>query len=332
MADPEAQMVDWPKQGTLVTMHCDARGVPFLAAGAPRAHGAGARELASALRTDMGPFEVVPATPVTRAVGRDEPQPIPEVCLPYRQANRLGYVLRNRLPLLFVRNRQGELLGDARTALAYALSRPRHFAEELAAIRAAAPEVMVPEAERRHLPADVIYYITQPYHSFTTGFYGIQTGIYAVTQPGIGVWLGPLVNRSGPLSIRAGLVETDWHRREVFLVTDWPKLDSDSLLIPAGSALAQAWFVAYDQSGTIRHEHSPPPEAVSYDHEWRTTTARLVAERRGILAHNSGIRTVSLDCAHCRMSMPGAADDPQPEHSWTDLYVPTYKTLRRTHN
>jgi hypothetical protein len=325
-------MVGASAQGTLVTMHCDARGVPFLAAGAPRAHGAGARELAAALRTDLGPFEVVPAYPVTRAVGRDEHQPIPEVCLPYRQANRLGYVLRNRLPLLFVRNRQGELLGDARTALAYALSRPRQFVQDLAAIRAAAPSVLVPEAERRHLPADVIDYITQPYHSFTAGFYGIPTGVFAESQPGIGLWLGPLVNRLGPLCIRAGLVEIDWHRREVFLVADCPEPNGDSLFIPAGTDLAQAWFVAYEQSDAIRHEHSPPPEGISYDQVWRSTTERLVAERRGILAHNSGVRTVSLDCAHCRMSMPEAADDPHPAHSWTDLYVPTYKTLRRSLN
>jgi len=102
------------EQATLVTMHCDARGVPFLSSGAPRAHGAGARELAAALRTDLGPFELVHASPVNRAVHRDERQPIPEVCLPHRQANRLGYVLRNRLPLLFVRNRRGEWLADAK--------------------------------------------------------------------------------------------------------------------------------------------------------------------------------------------------------------------------
>ena len=80
----------------------------------------------------------------------------------------------------------------------------------------------------------------------------------------------------------------------------------------------------------VRHELGPPPEAISYDDEWRSTTAQLVAERRGIAALNSGIRTVSLECVHCRISLPEAAD--YPEHAWTDLFVPTYKTLRRTHS
>ncbi len=321
------------ESGTLVTMHCDARGVPFLACGAPRAHGGGLRELAAALRTDLGPFEVVPASPVNRSIGRDERQPVPEVCLPYRKANALGFVLRNRLPFLFVRNRRGELLGDGQTALAYALSRPRDFADEIEAIREAAASVMVPESQREHLPADVISYLAQPYHSFTVGFYGIPTGIFASSAPGFGLWLGPLANRHGPLSLRAGVVETDWHHREVFLVADWPNFEGETLLVPAGSDLAQCWFVAYEQAWTVevRHQRDPPVEAIGYDVEWRGTTAQLADDRRGIAARNSGIRTVSLDCVHCRISLPGSADDPHPEHSWTDLYVPTYKTLRRRH-
>lgn len=324
-------MVEDGEPPFLLTMHADARGVPFLVDGAPRAHGAGVDELRVALRPELGPFELVPAPPVNRQVGRDEPQPIPEICLPYRQANRLGYVLRTRLPLFFVRNRHGELLADARTALAYALSRPRHFAEELAEIRAVAPSVLVSAEERRGVPADVVAHIAQPYHSFTAGFFGIPTGVYASSPAGTGLYLGPLVNRTGPLPLRAGVVETDWHRREVFLVTDAPAFDGDRLLIPAGSDLAQCWFVAYEQATLIevRHVAGPPVVGVTYDELWRETTSQLGEDGRGLEAQTSGVRTVSLECIHCRMSLPEAADDPDPAHSWTDLYVPTYKTLRR---
>ena len=321
-------------QGTLTTMHSDALGVPFLAGGAPRAHGAGARELASALRTDLGPFELVPGIRLPGAMTPGDRQPAPDVCLPHRTATTLGFVLRNRVPLLFVRNAAGELLSDGGTALAYALSRPREFAHELEAIRTAAAAVLVPESERQHAPQDVVSYISQPYHSFTVGFFGIPTGVYAVSPPGVGLWLGPLVNRSGPLSIRAGVVETDWHRREVFIVAEAPEFSGRARLIPAGTPIAQTWFVAYGQARTVqvRHEQGPPPEAISYDHEWRQTTAELAAERRGIPALNSGARSVSLECVHCRISLPEAADHPEPDHAWTDLFVPTYKTLRRTHS
>jgi hypothetical protein len=322
------------RQASLTTMYSDARGVPFLAGGAPRAHGSGAHELASALRTDIGPFEVVPGIRIPGATTPGSRQPAPDVCLPHRTASTLGFVLRNRVPLLFVRNRNGELIGDGGTALAYALSRPRDFSDELEAIRVAAPAVLVPEAERRHVPRDVVSYITQPYHSFTEGFYGIPTGVFAVSPPGIGLWLGPLVNRPGPLTVRAGVVETDWHRREVFLVAEAPAFTGNSLLVPAGSSIAQTWFVAYGQARAvhIHHEDGPPPEGISYDQEWRGTTAQLAAERRGIAAVNTGVRTVSLECVHCRISLPDAADHPDPAHAWTDLFVPTYKTLRRTHS
>lgn len=317
------------QRNSLVTLHCDANGVPFLAGGAPGAHGAGAAEVAAALRGDLGPFELVPGRPVNRQVDRDERQPLPEVCLPYRQANRLGYVLRNRLPLLFVRNRHGQLLAEARTALAYAMSQPRRFADVLAQIRAAAPAVLVPPAQRRHLPTDVVEFIAQPYHSFAPGFFGIPIGVYAETSRGFGVWLGPLVNRPSVLPLRAGLVETDWHRRQLFLVTEAPDFDGDSLLIPGGTDLAQLWFVAYDQVEPVRHARLPPSEAIAYDRLWEELSDRLATEGRGILVHNEGVRTVSMECIHCRMSLPEAADDPPPEHSWTNIYVPTYKTLRR---
>jgi hypothetical protein len=254
---------------------------------------------------------------------------MPEVCLPYRQANRLGYVLRNRVPLLFVRNRHGELLADARTALAYAMSQPRRFADALAQIRAAAPAVLLPSSERRHLPVDVVEHIAQPYHSFTTGFFGIPIGVYAETSSGVGVWIGPVANRASALPLRAGLVETDWHRRELFIVTAEPAFEGDSLLIPAGTDLAQLWFVAYNQVEPVRHQLLPPADALAYNQQWEATTERLAAEGRGIETRNEGVRTVSLDCVHCRMSLPQSADDPAPEHSWSDLYVPTYKTLRR---
>ena len=324
-------VVESGDHGSLVTMHQDARGVPFLLSGAPRAHGAGADELTAALRQDLGPFELVAAAPVNRRVTRDEPQPFPEVCLPYRQANRLGYVLRNRLPILFVRTRNGELLADGRTALAYALAQPRRFADELAAVREAATTVLRPPAERAHLPADVVTNVVQPYHSFAPGFFGIPTGVYATSRPGVGLWLGPLVNREGPLPLRAGIVETDWHHREVFVVTAAPDVPGDRLLVPAGSELAQCWFVTYEQATTIAvaHQLPPPPQAVSYDTTWRDTTAELAAEGRGLSARNTGVRTVSTECVHCRISLPEAADDPDPAHAWTELYTPTYKTLRR---
>jgi hypothetical protein len=175
----------------------------------------------------------------------------------------------------------------------------------------------------------VVEFIAQPYHSFAPGFFGIPIGVYAETAAGVGVWLGPLVNRPSALPLRAGLVETDWHRRQLFLVTEEPAFDGDSLLIPAGTDLAQLWFAAYNQVEPVRHMQLPPQEAIAYDRQWEEISDRLATEGRGIAVHNQGVRTVSMECVHCRMSLPDSADDPEPEHSWTNLYVPTYKTLRR---
>src|SRR6266568_2769854 len=94
----------------LITLHADVEGAPILAAGSPHAYGDRRGWLAEALRPELSPLRIEPAPRVFRAIPKDEPHPHPETCAPYQDANGLGFTLRLRLPLLFVKTRRGELL------------------------------------------------------------------------------------------------------------------------------------------------------------------------------------------------------------------------------
>lgn len=318
----------------LVTLHADAAGVPFLAAGSPHAYGERRHWLEAALRQDLGPLWVEPATRAVRAVPRDEPQPHPEVCVPYQDANGLGFTLRPRLPLLFVKSRRGELLPDARTALAYARENATEFAGELAAIAEHAPSVLDPAVVRRHEQAAPLLFrdLAQPYGSFGHGFFAIPAGLYAVTEPGTGTFIAPPVNRSPALPVVSGLIETDWHHHALFIVARYPRFAGRSLLVLPEQDLAQVYVVAYRATAAATVEHAAAEQGgePAYEARWAAVTAELAAAGGGILARRTGVASVSLQCLHCRVSVTGAADgDLPPDHERADVFIRPYKRLQQ---
>jgi hypothetical protein len=317
----------------IVTTTRDSQGVPWLALGAPAVYGAGAADLLAALRPDVGPFVVEAADRVVRAIPSDEPTPHPETCVPYREANGLGFLLRTRLPVLFVRSKRGGLVADAATALAYARDNEADFATELAEVQRQATGVLdanivgaYTEAQRRQV-CDLV----QPYQTFGHGFFALPLGLYVESPAGIGTLIGPLLNRQNPLKVISGMVRTDWHHHGLFAVIEAPQFSGRTLLLPADTAVAQLCCVAYAQTTEARIEHSTAHcgGEPAYEARWWSTVGKLAEAQRGVQSVKSGLAGVSLTCEHCAGSISAAVDrDLPPGHGRTDLFVPAYKELQ----
>src|SRR5439155_2307025 len=200
---------------SIVSLHLDGHGVPYLLGGSPHANGERARWLTEALRPELGPVRVDRSARVARTVPKNEALPHPEMCPPYCDANAVGLMIRPRLPLLFVRTRRGELLPDARTALAYARENDAEFGDALEAMGRCAPAVLDPEVVARYGGRDPLLFrdLGQPYRAFAHGFFVIPIGLCVTTSTGIGTMIGPPLNRPSPLPIETGLIETDWYHR-----------------------------------------------------------------------------------------------------------------------
>src|SRR5262245_55579829 len=92
-----------PPAPRVVCLWMDAEGPPFMAAGSPHAYGSKRQWLFEALRRDLSVFRIEPAPRVTRQIPKEAQYPQPETCTPYLDATGLGFLLKPRLPLLFIR-------------------------------------------------------------------------------------------------------------------------------------------------------------------------------------------------------------------------------------
>ena len=318
----------------LVSLHLDPHGNPWFAHGSPHADGEWQDLLRAAIRPDIGPLTIERAGPVVRAIPPDEPAPHPETCVPYREANGLGFILRPRLPLLFVRNRRGELLPDAATALAYARENPAEFETELGVLAGFAPDVLDPAVVRRFETRAPLLFrdLAQPYSLFGSGYYSIPAGLYAQTDAGIGTLIGPPLNRPTGLPVVSGLIRTDWHHHTLFVVIGEPLFEGRSLLVLPGHDLAQVSFTAYAATADAVLEHSSTERGgePGYEARWWSVVGELGAQGRGVQALRRGTDSVSLSCPHCSESVSAAVDGRLPaDHQSGALFVPAYKEMRR---
>lgn len=320
----------------IVTLHKNSDGVPYLATGSPHAYGSRGSWLHEALRSDLSTLRIEPAPSVFRNVHREEPYPHPETCTPYRAASGLGLMLRTRLPLLIVKTPQGHLLPDARTALAYALENAERFAEELALVESYSPSVLDPEVAGRYRAAapQLFRDLAQPYSTFAQGYFSIPAGFYVETTQGIGTAIGPPINRSSPLPVQTGLIETDWHHHALFAVVRYPTFEGKSLVVLPHQDLAQVWFVAYEKMADIVVEHSIVEAGGKdgYEAHWNFLVEQLAQRGLGETATLGGVSSVMLDCLHCRVSVTRAAESGVPDdHKVSKLFVAPYKVIRREH-
>jgi hypothetical protein len=317
----------------IVTTRLDPQGWPWLALGAPALFSADPSELLAALRPDLGPFAVERAGRIVRSIPRNEPTPHPETCVPYSEANSLGFLLRTRLPLLFVRGKRGGLVAVAATALAYARANEAEFATELAEIQRQARNVLdagvfdaYTEAQRRR-----VCDLAQPYQTFGHGFFALPAGLYVDSPDGVGTVIGPLVNRQNPLVVVAGLVRTDWHHHSLFAVIEAPRLERRALLLPAGTAIAQLYCVAYvdTDDAIVEYSTSDPGGQPAYEERWKSTVRMLSEANRGVHSIKDGLASVSLTCEHCAADISEAVDGDLPDgHARKGMFVPAYKQLQ----
>lgn len=318
----------------LVSLYLDADGSPWLAHGSPHAVGDLRALLHAAFLPDIGPLKVERARQVVRTMPPDEMPPHPETCVPYREANGLGFVVRPRLPLLFVRNRRGELLPDAATALAYARDNEVEFETELSICARYAGDVLDVDVVRRaeHRAPLLFRDLAQPYSLFGPGHYAIPAGLYAQTDLGIGTFIGPPLNRGARLPVVSGMVRTDWHHHALFVVIGEPVFEGRSMLVPPEDDLAQVWFAAYGATAAATLEHSSTDRGgePGYEARWWSLVGELGRQRRGISVVRRGLASVSLSCPHCSASITEAVDEPLPvDHESAALFVPAYKEMRR---
>jgi hypothetical protein len=326
--------VRMPSSPKIVSLFLDSEGTPFLAAGSPHAYGPARTRLYRALRRDLSPLRIVRAPGSVRKHPGSGSTPQPEHCTPYVDANGLGLMLRPRLPLLFVKTRRGELLPDARTAIAYAREAGGEFNDALNVIAERAAEVLDPELVGRHRGDDPGLFrdLVQPYSCFSPEFFSIPAGFYVVTPPGVGTLIGAPINRPSALPVVTGLIETDWHHKELFVVTARPDFAGRSLLVLPETDLAQIHFVARtDADGVcVEHRVAGDPTRDAYQQEWTSLSDRLSVDGKGLVAVRRGVASVSLECLHCRVSVVRAADGDLPhDHEIATTFTPGYRTRKR---
>lgn len=320
---------------SIVSSSLDEEGRPLLLAGSPHANGRRADWLASAIRPDKSLVLIAPAPRVTRVIPREETYPHPESCAPYQDATGLGWIVRPRLPLLFVRTRRGELLPDARTALAYARENEDEFRSELETIAAYAPSVLYPSTVRRfqRLAPEAFRDLAQPYRSFRDGFFFIPLGIRIRSRTGLATLVGPPVNRaSHPLPILSGVVETAWYHRSLFAVTECPEFSGRALLITPDQDIVQIFPVEHPlvSPDPTRHSAAIGRPDRSYEVGWREIARRMASEGKGVRASRTGSASLTMECLHCRMSVTDAAEGDLPEgHEVQQYFVRTYKAMQR---
>lgn len=318
----------------VVSLHRDSHGAPYLALGSPHAYGVHRKWLHEALRPELSVLRVDNAARVTREVPRDEPYPHPETCAPFQDATGLGFTLRPRLPLVFVKTRRDTLLPDARTALAYARENESDFADVLAVVAEHAREILDPEVVRRHEGEAPLLFqdIAQPYHSFAEGFFSTSAGLYAKTGAGVSTIVGPPINRPAPLPIQTGVIQTDWHHHALFLVTANPSFEGRSLVIHPDQAIAQMYFVASEDTEGSRVEHSATEDGGEdqYEARWQRLSHELADRGEGIASVREGAASVSLDCLHCRVSVTQAAEGGSlpSDHTVTKTFLHPYKIMK----
>jgi hypothetical protein len=317
----------------LTRCHFGSHGLPAFADGAPHLTPESYDRFAAALREDVSLMEIEPARRVFRRLDPDAPYPIPESCTPFLDANGLGFYLKPRLPIVFVRNRRGEPLLEARTALKYLRENAARFAPELERIAQGAASLFKPETavgltpRRRLLFSDVV----QPYNAFTNQHLSLRCGLWAATPAGVSTVIGAPINQPSPLSVMTGAIETDWHHFELFVVVEMPSFAGQVLIIEPGRPLAQLHFAARvaQETTELRFSREHRGAEPAYAARWEALGDRLLAEGKSNIAQRHGTASVEIGCPHCFVSVTAAADGELPaDHVATRGFNRAYKVLQ----
>jgi hypothetical protein len=288
----------------------------------------------NALRRDVSACAVEPAKPVFREVPRNSRNIAPETCTPYVDANALGFCLKNTLPLVFVRTRSGEVLPNARVAIKYMRENGREFRSVLEKLERYAPRIFKPEAyaELRHRLPFLVHDVAQPYAAFSNVHMAMGAGCYVKTPVGVSTFLGAPVNQPLPLRVHAGLMESEWHHSELFIVFDCPEFGERVLLVEPDTTLAQFYFVAHNVHEQTEVVFSATDCGADPAYRRRSIEVGLNHMQQGkafVISEATGVKSLSVACPHCWVSVTAAAEHGVPEeHVLRQDFYQGYKALR----
>ncbi|HXW79321.1 MAG TPA: hypothetical protein VEJ84_07465 [Acidimicrobiales bacterium] len=312
-----------------------SHGMPSFAEGSPWVSRPNESLFIKALAPRATLYEIGPA--VAEHSPPEVPYPSPEVCTPYREAAAMGFHLRSTLPIVFVKTRKGEVFLEARVAMRYLRENSDRFTSTLEEIASSAAKVFTPEgyASLQCLDRRLVTDVVQPYNSFTGQHISLRASLWAHTPPGINTVIGPPLNAPSRLCINTGSIETDWHHLELFIVSDLPSFDGDVLLIPAGTVIAQLFFVPREMavSTELRFSADHPGAEPDYWSGWRQLGYALTGSGQAKASNRGGVASVQLACPHCFISVTASAEGVLPEgHTLYREFNPAYKVLKRKHD
>jgi hypothetical protein len=332
-ASPPA-WVGFTDHAVIVSTCYRATGVMSFEGASPHLVGENRDLFLAALRRDIGAVTVERARPVFREVPQHDREIQPETCTPYVDANGFGYYLKNVLPLVFVRTKRGEVLPEARVALKYLRENATEFSSVLGFLGSYAPRIFRPEAYNELRPQFPLLFsdVGQPYTSFSNKYMAMPAGCYVKTPPGVATMLGPPINQQPVLPLHTGLMESEWHHSELFLVFDCPQFAQRLLVIEPDTVLAQLYFVAKganDASEVVFSEEHKGADPAYSARSIEVGLKLLECDKEFVISKMTGVKSLSVACPHCWVSVTAAAEHGvSGDHVSVQDFYQGYKALR----
>ncbi len=287
-----------------------------------------------ALRRDISACDVERARRVFRARSADDSVLAPETCTPWVDANAFGYYLKNVLPVVFVRTSHGELLPNARIAIKYLRENASHFSNVLDLLEHYAPRIFTAAAWKELRPQypKLFTDVAQPYSAFSNTHMALGAGCYVMTPPGVATVIGPPTNQIPLLPLHSGLMESEWHHSELFVVFDCPEFSDQVMVIKPDTVLAQFSFVAkatQDASQVLFSEEDFGAEPAYRKRSIEVGLDLLKRGREFVLSRMTGVKSLSVACPHCWVSVTAAVEAGVPDdHVHVQDFYQGYKALR----
>jgi hypothetical protein len=153
-----------------------------------------------------------------------------------------------------------------------------------------------------------------------------------MTPPGVATVVGPPINQRPVLPLNTGLMESEYHHSELFLVFDLPTFSGRVLVIEPDTVLGQVFFVARaaQEQAEIQFSQNEFGAEPAYRERSMEIGMQLLKDGKPfVLSKMTGIMSLSVSCPHCWISVTAAAEGGVPEnHVMVQDFYQGYKALR----
>jgi hypothetical protein len=140
------------------------------------------------------------------------------------------------------------------------------------------------------------------------------------------------MNQDPALPVYSGLMESEFHHSEAFLVFGLPEFSGQTMVVEPGTALGQMFFVSRPdlQCAEITFSKTDLAAEPAYREKSVEVGLRLLDMKKPfVLSTLTGVMSLSLSCPHCWVSITAAAEGGVPEtHVTVQDFYQGYKTLR----